>query len=653
MRTVRFRALTSILIAIALTLGAWLGLSLKIFSGQQLRLADALFAGGQPIDARIVVIAIDDKSLEKRGQWPWDRTLHATLIDRLAAAGVARIGYDVLFTEASSAPADQALRGAMQRAGTVVLAAAATFGTRPGAILTATAYQPPIEPLAAAALAVAHVNVFPDKDGVVRSMPAVLDAGGTLIPALSIALVEPAASTEPITVRPEGIIVGTRFIRTGEAHLLEVNYADKDAFSVVSATDVMDGRVPRETLQGKIVLVGVTAVGLGDQKLTPIDKSDGLPGVLVHANAANTVATQNYLIPESRATTLAAVFLLALMTALAVAFLRIWLSPVMAFGLGAAYAWIAFVRFDDSRVGNLVYPPVTIVLAYMAALAVRYLTEFRERHRVTQVFARYVAKDVVDEVLASPEGAVATLAGASRPMSVLFADLRGFTSASENAKPEEVVAALNIYLDAMTQAVVDEQGTVDKFMGDCVMAFWGAPRPEPEHAQRAVRAGVRMLDNIDKAIKERPETALLRVKGCGVGIATGDVVVGNIGSQQRLDYTVIGDTVNTASRLCGVADAGTVIVADGTRKALGEDFRLGDMPSLNVKGKAAPLRVYQVLREGQHSRTIAAGETMETEAAKGSFDAPAPAELASERDRKPGAAGYAPIEPVTDHPRSS
>ncbi|HVL90484.1 MAG TPA: adenylate/guanylate cyclase domain-containing protein, partial [Actinomycetota bacterium] len=561
MRTIRFRLATSLLIAVALTAGAWIGLGLGIFNGQQLRLADALFAGGQPIDSRIVVVAIDDQSLEKRGRWPWDRTVHAALIDELTAAGVQRVGYDILFTETTSPASDEALRASLARAGNVVLASAGTFGRRPGDVLKTTAYQRPVEALAGAALAVAHVNVFPDKDGVVRSLPVVLETGDAeLVPALSAALIEPAASTAPITIRPDGIVAGTRFIRTGAAHLLEVNYADKDAFEIVSAADVMDGVVPRDRLNGKIVLVGVTAVGLGDQKLTPIDKSDGLAGVLVHANAANTIATGTYLVPESRVETLFAVFVLALLTSLAVAFLRIWLSPPAAVALGAAFTWITFMRFDDSRVGNLVYPPITIVLAYIAALAVRYLTEFRERNRVTQVFARYVAKDVVDEVLASPEGAVATLAGASRPMSVLFADLRGFTSASENAKPEEVVAALNVYLDAMTQAVVDEQGTVDKFMGDCVMAFWGAPRPEPQHAERAARAAVRMLDNIDRAIKERPETALLRVKGCGVGIATGDVVVGNIGSHQRLDYTVIGDTVNTASRLCGVADAGTVII---------------------------------------------------------------------------------------------
>lgn len=652
MRTSRFRLATSLAIAIAVTAGAWLGLTLNILTGQQLRLVDALFSGTTSLDSRIVVVEIDDQSLRAKGRWPWDRTIHAALIDRLTDAGVARIGYDVLFTEEDKrrAGADQALAAAVKRSGRTILASAGTFQNRPGTVLQATDYQPPIPVLEQAALAVAHVNVFPDLDGVVRSLPAVLeDPDGALVPALGLALIEPAAAAEAVSIVKDGIVAGDRFVRTGNATLLEVNFAAKDAFPMVKASDVLDGNVPRETLQGKIVLVGVTAVGLGDQKLTPIDKSDGLAGVLVHANAANTIATANYLTNDGLPVTLPTVFALALLTALAVAFLRVWLAPFAAVGLGASFALITFTRFDGGRVGNLVYPPVTIVLSYMAALAVRYLTEFRERHRVTQVFARYVAKDVVDEVLASPEGAVATLAGASRPMSVLFADLRGFTSASENAKPEEVVAALNVYLDAMTQAVVDEQGTVDKFMGDCVMAFWGAPRPEPQHAQRAARAGIRMLENIDKAIKERPEAALLRVKGCGVGISTGDVVVGNIGSHQRLDYTVIGDTVNTASRLCGVADAGTVIVSESTREALGDDFRIGDMPSLNVKGKAAPLRVYQILREGQQGRTIAEGQTMETEAAKGKFaDA-----LPSEKDHKPGAAGYAPIEPVSDKPAAT
>jgi adenylate cyclase len=256
------------------------------------------------------------------------------------------------------------------------------------------------------------------------------------------------------------------------------------------------------------------------------------------------------------------------------------------------------------------------------------------------VFGRYVAQDVVDEVLAAPENALATLEGATRSLSVLFADLRGFTLASEGADPHDVVTALNAYLDAMVQAVNEEQGTIDKFMGDCVMAFWGAPRPADDHAERAVRAGIRMLDAIDEAVASG-RTSGLRVKGCGVGIATGPVVVGNIGAAERLDYTVIGDTVNTASRLCGVAGAGQVVVTGECAASLGDGFRLADLPPLSVKGKTLPLKVYQVLREGQEPGPFEEDALLEAGDEKGRFEAP-----------RTEAAGYAPIEPAQPRERS-
>jgi adenylate cyclase len=344
--------------------------------------------------------------------------------------------------------------------------------------------------------------------------------------------------------------------------------------------------------------------------------------------------TRAFLFPDGRGSVLLAVFVVAFLAALAVAFLRVWAAPVIVLGIGTAYALIAFWRFDDGRVMNLVYPALALIVAFTAALGVRYFTEERERRRVTRVFGRYVAQDVVDEVLAAPEAALASLEGQSRTISVLFADLRGFTSASDGAEPEQVVEALNVYLDAMVRAVNEEMGTIDKFMGDCVMAFWGAPRPTEHHAERAAHAGIKMLDYIDEAVAAG-KTSGLEVAGCGVGIATGEAVVGNIGSHDRLDYTVVGDTVNTASRLCGVAGPGQIVVTEECADELRDRFPIGDLPSLEVKGKARRLRVYQLLREGQEAAQVIEGAVLEYSEEKGHFEQTAPAK----------AAGYAPIEP--------
>jgi adenylate cyclase len=638
-RSAWFKVLTSALIALVVTGGAWAGLSAGVFQGTQLRLADGLFpATGR--DPRIVVVEADEESLsalqEEEGQWPWRRSLHGELIDRLAEDGALVVGYDVTFGEPDTTdPAgDRELARAMDEAGNVVIAANAEFEGRLGDIPHAVDIDGPFPLLARPAAAVAHANVIPDPDGVVRALPPFVErADFELMPGLSMALYQLVEGIGgPPTIRTDGYQVEDRLIPTGPARLMEVNFTV--GFPRFGFADVVNGNVPPGTFRDKIVLVGATALGLGDTRFTPLDKSSGQPGVMVHANALNTMLAGSFLEPDGMGSTLAWLFGIAFLVALTVAFLRIWISPLVTFGVLVAYYFIAFTRFDEGRVMNLVYPLFTVALSFLGALAVRYFTEERERLRVTRVFGRYVAGDVVDEVLAASESALATLEGASRPISVLFADLRGFTSASEGADPEQVVIALNAYLDAMTRAVNEELGTIDKFMGDCVMAFWGAPRFTEHHADRASRAAIRMLDYIDQAV-EAGKTAGLNVKGCGVGIATGEAVVGNIGSSERLDYTVIGDTVNTASRLCGVADAGQIVVTESCAEQLGDEFRLADLPPLTVKGKVQLIRVFQVLRRGQEAERFAEDAQLEVSEEKGRFEAPSSK-----------AAGYAPIEPA-------
>lgn len=649
-RTARFRLVTSFLIAAALAAASYAGLATGLFQGTQLRFLDALFPTIGPHPG-IAIVEIDDKSLSTIGtQWPWDRSIHADLIRRISEGGAVLIAYDVTFSEESEPEQDAALGDAIADAGNVVLAAAAAFEGKPGRdILQAVTVDRPLALLSEEAAAVAHANVVPDPDGVVRTIPLVIEsAEGDLIPSLSFSLFSLAnEAIGPVTLRPDGVAVDGRFVPTGQAKLLDVNFAE--GYPLVSAIDVLRGDAPDGIFDNRIVLVGATAVGLGDLRLTPLNKSQGEAGVLVHASALNTMIQEAYLLPEGRWATAISVFLISLFVALAVAFPRVWFSPLVALALLAGFFFVAFRRFDGGSFGpiqaeggdvaNMVYPSLGVVVSFLAALAVRYFTEERERRRVTRVFSRYVAKDVVEEVLAAPEGALATLKGASRPISVLFSDLRGFTAASENSTPEEVVAALNVYLDAMTRAVNEEQGTVDKFMGDCVMAFWGAPRPEPDHAGGAVRAALRMLDYIDES---EGKVSGLAVKGCGVGIATGEAVVGNIGSAERLDYTVIGDTVNTASRICGVAGPGEVVVTEGTATIVKDHFRLGPLPSLVVKGKVEPLKVFQVLREGQEAKPFVEGEVMDAAEEKGHFEV-APAKAAS----------YAPVEPVPDREERS
>ncbi len=620
----RIAITASVLITAAVALLSWAGLTLGIFQGFQPRLVDSLFPSVSP-DPKIAIVLIDDESIVEVGRWPWDREIHADIIEKLDRAGAERIGYDVTFSEASSEASDQALGQALDRAENVVLGAVVKFSGRTGDVPAARDYYPPIDVLSDPAYSIGHVTVFPDTDGVVRSLaPVVATPDDRLLPSLALSLALSEADDAQLSLAPNGVRTSDGVVPTGPGHLLDINYTD--GFATYSAIDVINGEVPNDAFENAIVLVGASALGLGDYRDTPLDKASGQPGVLIHANALNTMLTGSYLKPDGTATTLLWVIAMALVVALGISYPRFAFAPIAPVAASAGFVFLAFKRFDSGMVTNLVYPMIAVGLTTISSVGARYFTELRERRRVTKVFSRYLSKDVVDEVLAAPGLAFATLEGASPTLSVLFADLRGFTSASEQLPPAKVVTALNMFLDAMTRAVVEEQGTVDKFMGDCVMAFWNAPRAEPKHAERAVRAGIKMLKYIDKAM-ENPDVAALPVRGCGVGISTGEAVVGNIGSAQRLDYTVIGDTVNTASRLCGVAEAGEVVITEACAAAVDDVFTIEAMPPIQVKGKEEPLRVFRVLAEGTEAHPA---EPITEDAVS------APSK----------AAGYAPIEPT-------
>jgi adenylate cyclase len=586
----RIALLSSVAIAVVVTALSWAGIGAGAFQSLQPRLVDSLFPAVEP-DPRIAVVLIDDSSIEAIGQWPWDRSVHAEMIRNLERGGAARIGYDVTFTEASNPGSDAQLAAAVEDAKNVVLAAGVEYRGNPEEVPVASKFYPPLAEQSS--LAIGHVSVFPDQDGVVRTLaPVIKIPGDRFLPSLALALALTQPDESDFSLARKGVRTVDGVVPTGEAHLMDINYTDK--FRSYSAIDVLRDDVPEDAFQNATVLVGASALGLGDYRLTPLDKRTGQPGVLIHANALNTILTGAYLRTDSTQTTLLWVFVIALLVTLGISYPRLLFAPIAPIAVTVGFVLLAFQRFDSGAVTNFAYPAVAIGLSTVSSIGARYFTELRERRHVTRVFGRYLSKDVVDEVLAAPSDAVASLDGASPVISVLFADLRGFTSASESLPPQKVVGALNVFLDAMTRGVIEEQGTIDKFMGDCVMAFWNSPRPEPKHAERAVCAALRMQRYIDDAMRQG-DVSDLAVKGCGVGIATGEAVVGNIGSSLRLDYTVIGDTVNTASRLCGVADAGKVVITETCAEHVAEVFELEALPPISVKGKEEPLRVFSVV----------------------------------------------------------
>ncbi|MBP9749041.1 adenylate/guanylate cyclase domain-containing protein [Patescibacteria group bacterium] len=562
----------AVLIALLVTCGATLG----IFQSWQWKMSDALFVT-TPAPDDVVIVGIDNASIQALGAWPWQRGIHAQLIEALAGAGARVIGYDINFSEAKTEQEDAALEQALARAKMVIL----PYEAR----LDLSTYPPhaaqPLVPLARfsknATLGIS--NTPPDiADGVLRRIPReVIAPDGTRLPAFFAAMLlrggnPPVQASGPLVVQYVG---PAKTIRT------------------VSVQDVLSGRLSADTFRGKYVLVGATAPDLQDFLLTPTAKSERMSGVEVHANALVSARTGG-LREEPLAAVAGTIFLFALIAVFATELRRIRHGVLLLVGLFVAYLLLGFILFEYRILLSFFYPLVALVWAAITAVLFRLAREKKEKGQIRTTLQRYVSPQVVEHLLQHPE--LLELGGEKREMTVLFSDLRGFTSLSEILHPEQLVAVLNTYLSEMTAIVFEQRGVLDKYMGDAVMAFWNAPLDDAAHAEHAVTAALAMRDRLHEmnATGAFPGGVALRL---GVGVNTGPMVVGNIGGKERFDYTVMGDAVNLGSRLEGTnKEYGTeVIVSASTAALLSDGFVLRPLDLVAVKGKKEPVEIFEAV----------------------------------------------------------
>lgn len=586
------KPLVAVLIALAAATLTFAGTAAHVLNGASIGVQDDLFpAAGR--DPRVVVVAIDDRSLAAIGRWPWDRSVHARLLHAIERAGASSVGYDVAFSEPGSSRGDDDLASAIREGHNVVLAAPAVISGRLGAIPRAARFETPVPVLASAAASVAHTNVVPDPDGVVRTLPPVIeDPRGDFVPALSFDLyLRLRGASGPVTIRPDAVDVDRTAVPTGRGHLMTLNFA-RTPFPTYSAIDVLNGRLPRGALKGKVVLVGATAIGLGDTKLTPVDKAEGAPGVLVHANALNTMLTGSYLFPAGRSTNAAAAGLLALVVALVVLYLPVTLAALLSAGLGVVYGLYVFARFDGGRVYDLVYPGIALAFAYVAALAFRYVTEMRQRRRVSALFGQYVPVAVASE-LVQGRRLRGVLDGERLDVSVLFCDLRGFTPLSASLEPHQVKAILDVYYRYTTRLVHEHRGTVMQYVGDEVFAVFGAPVPSADHAQRAFECACAFQRTARDINAELESHGIPRIR-YGVGVNSGTVVAAHVGNEILRQYTVVGDTVNVGARLCSTARAGEVVISEMVLAEIARPDALEDLGAVPLKGVSREIKVYRM-----------------------------------------------------------
>ena len=521
----------------------------------ELASVDARFSirGTQPAPRDVVVVGLDGQSLNELGvRPPIPRRLHARMIDILARDGAKVIAYDFQFTENSSIADDNALFRALQR--------------HPGVVLGTTIVGPHGETSGNLAqrnldrvLARAGSTNYPTRGGVIRKL-RYQERG---LPSFPVAAALP-------------VVFNVR--RFDEAW---IDFAGPPGtIAHRSFADVLGGRVPASFFRGKVVVVGAVDPILQD--VHPTAAGDGMPGPEIQANAIATVLRGFPLRDPAGWVAFLLIAGLGLAVPLAALPLRglRWLPVALA--LGVAYAVAAQLAFDGGRVLPVAAPLLALVVGALATLAVAYATDLRDRRRLRAAFARFVPPEVVDELVERGDGP--RLGGVERDATVLFCDLRGFTGLAERLAAPQVIELLNRYLTAMSDAILDAGGTVVAYMGDGIMAVFGAPLAQEDHADRALRAAREMLGpRLAELNAAAPEP--LRV---GIGLCSGPVMSGNVGSERRLEYAAVGDTTNTAARLQALTKEHDVaiLVADSTRLALhDEPADLSEVGGLDIRGR--------------------------------------------------------------------
>ena len=468
--------------------------------------------------------------------------------------------------------------------------------------------------LAGATDAAGYFNMIPDKDGVVRSMPLAIQCGKEIYSPLSIQSIWNYLGRPPLVVQVagygiEGIRMGNLVIPTDENGHMLINYLGPDkTFPDYSITDILRGNVSKGTFKDKIVLVGATAIGLYDMRNTPF--AAVYPGLEIHATVIDNILEQAFIHKPkwTRIFDAMAIVLFALILGILIPRLSAIKGVVLTSGLFVLYIFVTQWLFSHKLLWvNMVYPLLGLVLVYTSLTIYRYLTEERERKKIRGAFSHYVSSAVVNEVLKNPDKL--KLGGDMKEMTVLFSDIRGFTTISEGMIPEQVHLLINAYLTAMTNIVFKHGGTLDKYMGDAIMAIYGAPVDQPDHAQKACDTALEMM----QVLKELNAGWVREGKPAldiGIGINTGMMMVGNMGSEQRFEYTVLGDAVNLGSRLEGANKTYLthILISEFTYEKVKDQFLCMEMDSVRVKGKTRPVSIYQLMgrkeASASHAETI-------------------------------------------------
>jgi len=620
-----------------------------------------LFQAIQPRDDNlrpVVIVDIDEASLRQYGQWPWPRTLVADLLDRLFEWQIKAVAFDVVFSEPDRTSPNEAMKyfhdldGATRARllqlpsnddvlakaigrGKVVLGQAgirtvdaiasesmpetgvALLGPDPTPYL----FSFPkllrnLPELERAAAGRGLFTIATERDGMVRRVPLVMNAEGKVVPALAIDLLRAATGAGAVLVRSDQsgvrqVVVSKLELPTDQNGRVWLHFSPHEASRYVSAKDVIEGTASPERFSGKLVLVGTSATGLLDIKTTPVHAA--MPGVEIHAQLLEAALTGSLLQAPSYAMTveiLAAIALGVMLALLSPSLSAVALFLIAAFAATAiaAGSWILYSKHQ--MLLDPTFPLIVTLSVYVGLVLIGYFREQVDRRRIRSAFSQYLSPSLVEQLANSPQKLV--LGGEERIMTVLFSDVRGFTAISETFgnDPKGLTALMNRFLTPLTNAIIAHNGTIDKYMGDAIMAFWNAPLDDPVHESDACHSALDMLERVDALNEERQRESseigarFVPIK-VGIGINTGRCVVGNMGSDLRFQYTVMGDSVNLASRLEGqtALHGVSLLIGSKTAQAVADQFAVLQVDSILVKGKTDPEVIYTIVGRAEVART--------------------------------------------------
>jgi len=594
------------------------------------------YRGVEKPGREIVILKIDEESmdLEELGRWPWPREKLAELINMLTEWGVSVIGIDIIFAEKESSPYDAQLGEAIAESGSVVLGyffltseeekrgiqeiqtKEDTKPVLPQAFnvvqfIPGRANEFPfweghylrsnIPMISEKAKGLGFMNVIPDPDGTVRWAPLVMRFQDEYYPSLALQALREYLGNPTLSLKVAGdgverLQLGDAFIPTDERGQFLVNYRGwRSIFPSYSISKIITGEVPKENFKDKIVLIGATAIGIYDARATPFGQE--VPGVEIHATVIDNILHRDFILRNIwiRAINIPAIILMALIPAVLITRLSPLKGASISMGFLLIYMAINWYLLVDQRMWmNLVYPVLAFFGVFVAVTIYQYFTEEREKRKIRSAFQYFVSPGVVNEILKDP--GKLRLGGERKELTVLFSDIREFTHLSETLPPDTLTKMLNLFLTPMTDIVFKYQGTLDKYMGDAIMAFFGAPLEQKDHAEKACHTALDMVEAL-KDLQKSWEIDGVPEISMGIGINTGPMSVGNMGSDVLFDYTVVGDHVNLGSRLENLnREYGTkIIISEYTHRYLKDTFISRELDIVRVKGRTEPVRIFELL----------------------------------------------------------